>query len=181
MRIEGRKPVWPPARRAHSRLSLQRSGQSETDGPGHHSGAAKVHGRTLEGQAVAGSAEPETDRAGPQRLHCRQPFKGPAERHLRSLDWDSDNVSICKVYGGKDCEDDRTKPGDMFRLLRKFDEQRPPNSFKAYRIVEREFPGEVSAIWMYELEKNGLPGKKIMARAIGIWQRNLVQLLIPGH
>jgi hypothetical protein len=81
------------------------------------------------------------------------------------FDWDSDNVSICKVYGGDDCEDGRTKPTDMFRLLRKFDDQLPPNSFRAYRIVEREFPGEVSAIWMYELEKNGLPGKKTVARA----------------
>lgn len=80
-------------------------------------------------------------------------------------DWDSDDVSICKVYGGEDCADGETKPSDVLRLMRKFDEQQPPDSFKAYRIIEREFPGEVTAIWMYELEGNALPGKKITARS----------------
>lgn len=79
-------------------------------------------------------------------------------------DWDSNDVSICKVYGGEDCKDGETKPNDVFRLLRKFDDQQPPDSYKAYRIVDREFPGEVTGIWMFELEANALPGKKVTAR-----------------
>jgi hypothetical protein len=94
------------------------------------------------------------------------------------FDWNSTNVNVCKVYGGQDCANRKPTAGDLIRLLTKLSALPPANSFKAYEIVNREFPGEVTQIWMYDLKKNGLPPKTVTARAY--WYVNDRLVLIPN-
>jgi hypothetical protein len=78
-------------------------------------------------------------------------------------DWDSTRVKTRIVYGDEPDSQPEKKTADLLRLLFKLRDLPSPNSYKAYEIVNELYPNEVGQIWIYNLNKKGLPKKEGVA------------------
>lgn len=80
-------------------------------------------------------------------------------------DWDSTRVKTRMVYKEEPDSQPEKKTADLLRLMFKLRDLPSPDSYKAYEIVNELYPNEVTQIWIYNLNKKGLPKKKGEAAA----------------